>query len=323
MLTVQSAPPEPILGPFIRAYVQREARLGSHELIEPVLARLGVMLEFEFAGSYEVRNYGTETVEEPNDISIIGPQSWRRSRLIIRGHIESLVVMFQPCGFHALFGVPTEPLAQTGTEGHSVLGPAVSRLHQRLGNSHSFAERARMLNGFFLRKLETIHPRDPVHQALHLLATPGNILKVADVADQMGINVRQLERRSLAYAGVSPKTLTRISRFSNALSLRTERSFNWTQIAHAAGYHDQMHMIRDFREFAGEAPASALQEIAPEHLIHYAMNAPSDDGQSLSGPRNRVADAEGERGKRVSRRVALSGSVAALPRGTRDELSHE
>ena len=277
MLTVQSAPPEPHLKPFIRAYVQREARLGSHELVEPVVARLGVMLEFEFAGSYEVRNYGVETVEEPNSISIIGPQGWRRSRLIIRGHIESLVVMFQPFGFHALFGVPTEPLAHAGTEGHSVLGPAVSQLHQRLGNVRLFSERVKLLDAFFLHQLKTVHSKDIVHSALHLLTTPGNSLKVAEVADQMGFNVRQLERKSLAYAGVSPKMLTRISRFSHALSLRTERSFNWTQIAHAAGYHDQMHMIRDFREFAGEAPTSALQGIAPEHLIHYAAtNAASN-----------------------------------------------
>ena len=276
MLTVQSAAPELILKPFIRAYVQREAHLGSQELVEPVVARLGVMLEFEFAGSYEVRNYGTETVEEPNDISIIGPQSWRRSRLIIRGHIESLVVMFQPCGFHALFGVPTEPLAQTGTEGHSVLGPAVSHLHQHLGNARSFRERARVLDAFFFLQLKKTHAKDPIQTALHLLTIPGSSLKVTEVADQMGVNVRQLERRSLNYAGVSPKTLTRVSRFSHALSLRTERSFNWTQIAHAAGYHDQMHMIRDFREFAGEAPSSALLEIAPEHLIHYATNVSSE-----------------------------------------------
>jgi AraC-like DNA-binding protein len=273
MLTVQSAPPELVLKRFIRSYVQREARLSRQELVEPVVARLGVMLEFEFAGSYEIRNYGTETIEEPNDISIIGPQSWRRSRLIIRGHIESLVVMFQPCGFHALFGVPTEPLAQTGTEGHSVLGSAVSRLHQHLGNTHSFSERVRMLDAFFLRQWAKTDTSDPIQKALHLLTMPGNSLKVADVSDEMGINVRQLERRSLAYAGVSPKMLTRISRFSHALSLRIESSFNWTQIAHAAGYHDQMHMIRDFREFAGEAPTSALQEIAPEHLIHFAKDA--------------------------------------------------
>ena len=53
MLTVQSGSPCAELRPFIRTYVQREAKLGQTELVEPVVARLGVMLEFEFAGSYE------------------------------------------------------------------------------------------------------------------------------------------------------------------------------------------------------------------------------------------------------------------------------
>jgi AraC-like DNA-binding protein len=280
MLTVQSVFPEPALQPFIRAYVQREAHLGTRELVEPVVARLGVMLEFEFAGSYEVRNYGSETVEDPNAISVIGPQGWRRSRLIIRGHIESLVVMFQPFGFHALFGVPTAPLSNAGTEGHALLGRRVSQLHQRLGNLRSFAHRAKALDAYFLRQLSNVPSTDPVHKALHLLTVPESQLRVAEVARKMGVSLRQLERRSLAYAGVPPKTLARISRFNHALRLKTERSMNWTQIAHAAQYHDHMHMIRDFREFAGEAPTSALQEIAPEHLIHFAMDqrpAPDDD----------------------------------------------
>ncbi|RXH55466.1 helix-turn-helix transcriptional regulator [Granulicella sibirica] len=272
MLNVQSASPESALRPFIRAYVQREARLGVQELVEPVVARLGVMLEFEFAGSYEVRNYGSETLEDPNEISVIGPQGWRRSRLIIRGHIESLVIMFQPCGFHALFGVPTAPLSNAGTEGHSLLGPSVSQLHERLGNLRTFSERVNALDAYFSRQVARVNFADPVYRALHLLTVTGSGLKVADVARQMGVNVRQLERRSLAYAGVSPKALSRISRFSHALRLRAERSMSWTQIAHAAQYHDHMHMIRDFRELAGEAPTSAIQEIAPEHLIHFARN---------------------------------------------------
>lgn len=275
MLTVQSASPEFALRRFIRAYVQREAHLGSHELVEPVVARLGVMIEFEFAGSYEVRNYGLETIEDPNNISIIGPQSWRRSRLIIRGHIESLVVMFHPCGFHALFGIPTSPLSNGGTEGHSVLGPAVSRLHQQLGNLRSFSQRADALDGFFLRHLRAVQSVDPVYKALHLLTNPGTDARVATVARQMGVPLRQLERKSLAYTGLSPKTLSRISRFSHALRLRTEHALTWTEIAHRAHYHDHMHMIRDFREFAGDAPTSALQEIEPEHLIHFAMNQSS------------------------------------------------
>ncbi len=277
MLTVQSASPDPALLPYIRTYVQRQAHLGARELVEPVVARLGVMLEFEFAGSYEVRNYGSETIEEPNAISVIGPQGWRRSRLIIRGDIESLVVMFQPFGFHGLFGFPTALLSNAGTEGHALLGRDVSRLHQQLGNLSSFSQRARALDSYFLRQLSHLPPIDPVQNALHLLTTPEASLKVAEVARQMGIGLRQLERKSLDFAGMSPKTLARIARFSHALRLRTERSLSWTQIAHAAQYHDHMHMIRDFREFAGEAPTSALQEIEPEHLIHFAME-PSSKG---------------------------------------------
>lgn len=270
LLKVQSASPAPALRPFIRAYVQREAHLGNQQLVEPVVARLGVMLEFEFAGSYEVRNYGSETLEEPNAISVIGPQGWRRSRLIIRGHIESLVVMFQPCGFHALFSVPTLLLSNAGTEGHALLGPAISRLHQELGNLSSFSERAKALDAYCVHRLAAAQSSDPVYKALQRLTETGG--RIADVARQMGVSPRQLERKSLACAGLSPKTLTRIARFSRALQLRSEAALNWTEIAHAADYHDQMHLIRDFREFAGEAPTSALQEIAPEHLIHFAMS---------------------------------------------------
>ena len=268
MLNVRAAPPHVALRPFIKAYVQREARPGASQLVEPVVARLGVMLEFEFAGSYEVRNYGTERVEEANAISVIGPQTWRRARLIIRGHIESLVILFQPCGFHALFGTPTAPLSETGTEGHSLIGPSVSHLHQQLGNLRTFPERTLALDTYFRSRLAQVEP-DPIYGALNRLTAPGPLVQVAEIARHTGHNLRHLERKSLAYAGVSPKALTRIARFSRALRLRSETALTWTQIAHAADYHDQMHMIRDFRVFAGEAPTSALQEIAPDHLINF------------------------------------------------------
>ncbi len=270
-LSVQTAPPEFALRPFIRAYVQREARLGAEELIEPVVARLGVMLEFEFAGSYEVRNYGSNSLDATFPISIIGPQTWRRARLIIRDHVESLVVMFQPAGFHALFGIPTAPLAEAGTEGHSVLGPAVSRLWEQLGNLRSFQERSRLLDRYFLAKVRSTRTMDEVCRALHLLTVSGSAARVDEVARKTGMNRRQLERKALMYAGVSPKALTRVSRFSRAMRLRAESSLTWTEIAHSAGYHDHMHMIRDFRVFAGDAPTSALREIAPDHLIHFAL----------------------------------------------------
>lgn len=270
MLNVQIASPEALLRPFIRSYVQREARLGAESQVEPVVARLGVMLEFAFAGSYEVRQYGSNTLAATFPISIIGPQSWRRYRLIIRGHIESLVVMFQPAGCHALSGTPTAPLAGAGTEGHSVLGKQVSILHEQLGNLQTFSERVQRLDRYFLHQLSDGCMLDPIYKALHLLTMAGPPVRVDDVARQMGSNRRYLERKALMYSGVSPKALTLIARFSRALQLRSDTSLTWTQIAQSAGYHDHMHMIRDFRVFAGGAPTSALQDITEDHLIHFA-----------------------------------------------------
>jgi AraC-like DNA-binding protein len=188
---------------------------------------------------------------------------------VIRGDIESLVVLFQPAGFYRFFGAPTSPLAQTGTEGHAVLGAGVSRLYERLGNAPGFAERVEVLNRFFCERLDPSKEMDPILRGLDLLSSSGRLGTVGGLARELGVNVRQLERKSLEYVGIPPKTLARISRFTRALQLRREGSLTWTEIAHAASYHDHMHMIRDFREFAGEAPSSALREIAADHLINY------------------------------------------------------
>ena len=272
MFNVEISPPHSALRSFIRCYVQRDAHLGAMEIVEPVIARIGVMMEFEFAGPYEVRNYGSENLDDTFPLSIIGPQTWRRARLIVRNHIESLVVMFQPCGFHALFGVPTSPLSETGIEGRALLGPFISDLHQRLGNSAGFAARTGLLDQFFLSRLSSTANIDPLYRALDWLTQPGPPVKVSEAARHVGTSTRNLERKSLEWTGVSPKQLTRIARFSRALNLRTaDSSLTWTQIAHATEYHDQMHMIRDFRNFAGESPTFALEEIAPEHLINFAL----------------------------------------------------
>jgi len=269
MLRIQTARPDPALQPFVRTIVQRDAALGSLEVVEPVVARLGVMIEFKFAGLYEIRTYVGNTSVRPNRVSVVGPQTFRRVRLSLSGDIDSLVVIFQPCGFHALFGIPTHLVADAGLEGQAVLGNITSHLHERLGELRTFSERTRLLNRYLLECSRRVMRESSVYDALHQLATDP-YLSLSDAARQAGLSRRQFERKSLVYAGVAPKTLARISRFNSALQLSKESSLNWAEIAHATEYHDHMHMIRDFRAFAGLAPTRARQEIAPDHLVTFS-----------------------------------------------------
>jgi AraC-like DNA-binding protein len=54
----------------------------------------------------------------------------------------------------------------------------------------------------------------------------------------------------------------RLTRFSKAYRLHEIfPEWNWTRIAHECGYFDQMHFIRDFREFAGVTPGIMEKEL--------------------------------------------------------------
>src|SRR5579875_1657139 len=262
MVHVLSVRPDPALWPFIHLFVQREANLGSVELVEPVVARLGVKVELKFAGLYEIRTYSGDSPVRPNRISLIGPQTFRRVRLTLSGRVESLAIIFQPCGFHALFDTPTNYLADISREGHAVLGRDISHLYEQLGNLRTFSERTELLNGYFLQGLRKLKSRSPVYDALHRLAARRDFA-ISDAVQQTGLSRRQLERKSLVYAGMPPKNLTRIARFNSALQLSRTSSLSWTEIAHATGYYDHMHLVRDFHVFAGQTPTLAQRELAP------------------------------------------------------------
>jgi AraC-like DNA-binding protein len=54
---------------------------------------------------------------------------------------------------------------------------------------------------------------------------------------------------------MSPKQFSKISRLQAALKLIGQGAFNnLTDLALEAGYYDQAHFIKDFREFTGVSP---------------------------------------------------------------------
>jgi AraC-like DNA-binding protein len=271
MLTVHQLPPDERLRTCVHLYVQREAHLQGAELVEPVVARLGSILEFQFADPFNVPYYGIDTPNISPLIAVIGPITERRARIVIRGHVQALSVLFQPLGLHTLFGVPISPLANFGFEGHGVLGGTVSELYERLGNAKSFPERKHLLDRFFLKRLIHSRPKDAVTTALTLLMSADERLRVSDVARRVGLCSRQLERLSSQYVGMPPQMFMRIARFQKAIRMKLEGSKPWTEVAYAAEYDDQMHMIRDFRAFAGNSPVRALQQIEPEHLSRLGL----------------------------------------------------
>ncbi|WP_420125299.1 DUF6597 domain-containing transcriptional factor [Longimicrobium sp.] len=84
--------------------------------------------------------------------------------------------------------------------------------------------------------------------------------RVHELGRALYVSPRQLQRRLLAAAGYTPKTLHRILRFQRLLALAgaAGAGASLSSLALRAGYADQAHMTRELRDLAGSTPAALL-----------------------------------------------------------------
>jgi methylphosphotriester-DNA--protein-cysteine methyltransferase len=154
-----------------------------------------------------------------------------------------------------LFGLPIPELTNQNLAAHAVIGPKISQLRQRLGEARSFEERVQLANAFIV-ELSSERPsnRSIELAASEILRSQGNC-KVDLLAHHTGFSMRNFQRRFRECVGISPKLYARIVRFESVLKAKAAApQISWMNAAHQVGYHDQMHMIHDFREFSAGTP---------------------------------------------------------------------
>ena len=245
--------PAAALQNLVRQYVQ--VCNPPQCVMQPIPACTAPALEFVFADPFRVWLDDPMRHECAHAVTVIGTQTYRRVHLDVQGAVESFVVIFQPGGLSRLFSVPSEALTNRHFDARSVLGAAVDELRYRLGESTSFMERTRVANAFLLQRCARTEAHDVTPIARAILRWSGRV-RISEVARMAGVSVRQLERRFVSQIGVSPKVYARISRFEGALKAKKQSpAAAWTDIAQRLGYHDQMHMVHDFRQLAGSTPS--------------------------------------------------------------------
>lgn len=142
-------------------------------------------------------------------------------------------------------------------DAEGALGARVRAIHQHLGAGRTFAERVQIANTCFANPASAHPSADAVLRAAGHVLTRDGCVRVSDLAGACGLGVRQFERRFEVVTGITPKLYCRIVRFEAALRMKSASArTRWTDVAHALGYHDQMHMVHDFGRLAGATPTA-------------------------------------------------------------------
>lgn len=83
-----------------------------------------------------------------------------------------------------------------------------------------------------------------------------------------GYSHRYFVERFRRGVGLAPKEFFRVRRFNLALRLIRGTSHSLAEIAFRAGYADQAHLSREFREMSGVSP-SAYRQVSPASAHHF------------------------------------------------------
>jgi AraC-like DNA-binding protein len=106
---------------------------------------------------------------------------------------------------------------------------------------------------------EPAGPPNPAQRAIEAITAANGVVNLDYIARQANLSPRQFRRRCLEESGLTPKHLCRVLRFRHASRLaHGVLRPHWSGIAADAGYFDQAHLIRDFREFTGRTPMTVF-----------------------------------------------------------------
>jgi AraC-like DNA-binding protein len=258
---VRSANPCAALRSYVRAYAHRKIKSCPNLIVEPVHARLEPVLHFNLGAAFYVRKKDSE-IWHAYPAAVIGHQTGRHSDLVMSEGVEAFAVFFEPTGFAQLFRTPARHLVDRELEAGSVFGDSVSALWTRIGEAATFEERVCIIEDFLLRQLTRSRGRDRFTLAAdHVFAAHG-VVRISDIAIQVGLSQRQFERGFVAETGCSPKLYARVARFQTALDMKiASPRRSWMEIAHSLYYHDQMHMVHDFQTLTGSSPDQFMAEL--------------------------------------------------------------
>jgi len=269
--------PSPALRPFVRQLWISESAAQPEAAREHALPTGEMHLVFRLAGPALRLFSGADD----QDGSVVrGPVvGGPRSSFYIKeigASVLSVGVQLMPGAAMSLFGVSAAELAQRHTPLSDLWGASADSALDQLSSVDGAHNRLRILEDLLTQRLPL--PRAMHPAVAHLIKASGNGVRIDAAVRDSSYSHRGFIALFRQATGMSPKRYARLMRFRALLAMLhgDSRATPLGELALLAGYSDQAHMNRDFREFAGMTPLQyRLLAPAAENHVPLALDKTS------------------------------------------------
>ena len=181
------------------------------------------------------------------------------------GYVHLVGVRLRAGGGWPFLGIPLREFSGQVLELETIFGTEMSDLRDRLGEAPSDDARLDLMENWLGQRVRArTPPTRAVSYALGVIQRGADAVRIGRMADEIGISHKHLLREFERCVGLTPKVLARVYSFQRVIHAVGQRAeVNWAEVAAGCGYHDQAHLIREFRAFSGLTPSTYLSKRGP------------------------------------------------------------
>ena len=263
--------PSPHLKEYIKEYCFFHFNLDKQTTIplKPYPACPEQGITFYVRGQLVSKNLESGTSEKRAKTVIFG-QPLIRQDLQLSHEYMMINIRFYPGALYKMLKIPMTEFLNKNVDAELVLGSEVREVNEHLSNTQSYSDMLTIVEAYFWHKIkklkDDIRPIDKIGNFILENPQRFDLNKTAQLAC---LSPSQFERKFIQQIGVGPKFFARVSRFSQAFTLKETKQLSWLDVAFQTGYTDYQHLVKDFKQFSGSTPNTLVQESnqAPEKWL--------------------------------------------------------
>lgn len=201
---------------------------------------------------------GTQMVTDP--IFLDGSNTVSRAMGFF-GNIDLMGIRFYEGAAFPFLGIPLVELQNEINLLDALDRPSLLQLHGRLQETASLRARICLLENWLFSRLKPGREQNVLIPAsLQRLKTSNGLYSIPELARELSISQRQMERIYQTQVGMTPKQYAQLMRVDAArLALKQTDGRSSAEVAANFGFYDQSHFIREFSAVIGISPHAYIK----------------------------------------------------------------